>query len=286
MGEENNMKRVIVAFITGGFASRGSNSETEGRKVRTGASERGLREQNLDAFYEFADPSPLSRCGEEIRATDGLSGSVSTHLPYEKNLQCSWDIQTGCSALEWRFSNFSVEDATDSYDNELYYEEYYGEDHKPKWWICSFDHVQVFFGDKMSGRHTGRLCQWDTDYEEGHPGMSFMTGVNADYIYQDNDPHITNPRSLGYMIWNKIPDSRLLINFDSDQQIISSGFTLEWRCASEKSKDFCNSAEFNSKVLEAIPAAFQNDKQKYTKTGRMIDRHQVNAQKKNAHVEF
>ena len=76
---------------------------------------------------------------------------------------------------------------------------------KPKWWICSFDHVQVFFGDKMSGRHTGRLCQWDTDYEEGHPGMSFMTGVNADYIYQDNDPHITNPRSLGYMIWNTIP---------------------------------------------------------------------------------
>ena len=37
------MRRVIVAFITGGFASRGSNSETEGRKVRTGASERGLR---------------------------------------------------------------------------------------------------------------------------------------------------------------------------------------------------------------------------------------------------
>ena len=44
--------------------------------------------------------------------------------------KCSWDIQTSCSSLEWRFANFSVEDATDSYDNELYYEEYYGEDHK------------------------------------------------------------------------------------------------------------------------------------------------------------
>ena len=69
----------------------------------------------------------------------------------------------------------------------------------------------------------------------------------------------------------------MLINFDSDQQIISSGFTLEWRCASKTSKDFCNSAEFNSKVLEAIPAAFQNDKEKYTKTGRMIGMYKNNS---------
>ena len=113
----------------------------------------------------------------------------------------------------------------------------------------------------MTGRHTGRLCQWDTDYAEGHSGtefkigkcrrktwhtigqvdrfkfesqsfavifnlhfstyefcegLQFMTGANSDYIYQDSDPHITNPRSLGYMIWNKIPGNRLNLIYKTE----------------------------------------------------------------------
>ena len=53
------MKRVIVAFLTGGFAFRGSNSGTEGRKVRTGSLERGLRGKTLlnDKRIPLQDPA-------------------------------------------------------------------------------------------------------------------------------------------------------------------------------------------------------------------------------------
>ena len=82
----------------------------------------------------------------------------------------------------------------------------------------------------------------------------------------DNDPHITNPRSLGYMIWTRIPDNRLEINFETDEQIHSSGFTLEWRCAAEDSGNKCSDADFNANVIRAIFDAFEADKHKFTKS--------------------
>ena len=220
----------------------------------------------MNADYEFDSPSDLSECGVVTSNDDGTAGMVNTDVPYAPSLQCTWNINTNCSSLQWRFVNFSIEDATDSYDNEYYYNEYYGEDHTPKWWICSFDHVQVFYGSRSSGRHTSRLCQWDTDYNEGHAGLEFMTGDHQYYLYEDNDPHISNPRSLGYMIWTKIPDSSLVINFQTDGQIRSSGFALEWKCANSV-PDRCENAQFNTRVIRAIQSAFDTDKGKYTRNG-------------------
>jgi len=102
-----------------------------------------------------------------------------------------------------------------------------------------------------------------------YPGYAIfttqMTGDNEYYIYEDNDPHISNPRSLGYMIWTKIPDSSLVVNFRTDGQIRSTGFSLEWKCANNI-PDRCENSHFNAKVVRAIQSAFENDKDKYTRS--------------------
>ena len=60
-----------------------------------------------------------------------------------------------------------------------------------------------------------------------------MTGDHEYYVYEDTDPHISNPKSLGLMLWNFIPDSSFEINFQSDDQITSAGFALEWKCSDQ-----------------------------------------------------
>ena len=47
------MRKVVVSFLTCGLAFRGSYSETEGRKVRTGSLERGLRGKTFVNSYAF-----------------------------------------------------------------------------------------------------------------------------------------------------------------------------------------------------------------------------------------
>lgn len=107
-----------------------------------------------------------------------------------------------------------------------------------------------------------------------------MTGENEYYIYEDNDPHITNPRSLGYMIWTRIPDNRLEINFETDEQIRSSGFTLEWRCAVEDAGNKCSDADFNANVIKAIFNAFETDQHRFTKAKGNKVKNERNAHKR------
>ena len=54
------------------------------------------------------------------------------------------------------------------------------------------------------------------------------------------------------------------INFLSDEQIHSSGFSLEWAC-DEEFKDRCTNPQLNAAVLEAIDRAFEKDLPRYTK---------------------
>ncbi|CBY07462.1 unnamed protein product [Oikopleura dioica] len=95
---------------------------------------------------------PLSkpkRCGKVEINEDSTAGKISTKNPYTMNTRCTWKIDSSCSALKWRFTSFSIEDDTDTYENDYYYEQYY-DNHEAsdnvKWWMCSFDHVQVFYG--------------------------------------------------------------------------------------------------------------------------------------------
>ena len=67
----------------------------------------------LNADYEFKFPSKLSECGVTETNDDNTAGTVTTLIPYKENLQCTWTIGTNCNSLQWRFNNFSVEDAID-----------------------------------------------------------------------------------------------------------------------------------------------------------------------------
>jgi hypothetical protein len=226
---------------------------------------------------------PLSkpkRCGKVEINEDSTAGKISTKNPYPMNTRskqiknqfltlkrCTWKINSSCSALKWRFTSFSIEDDTDTYENDYYYEQYYenqGDSDNVKWWMCSFDHVQVFYGDKSTGEKTPRLCQWDTDREPGHPGEEFITGEFEDYVYVDNGKHAGNPRSLGYLLWNRVSYPTMEINFLSDEQIHSSGFSLEWAC-DEELEDRCTNPQLNAGVLAAIDKAFEMDLPRYTK---------------------
>ena len=54
------------------------------------------------------------------------------------------------------------------------------------------------------------------------------------------------------------------INFLSDEQIHSSGFSLEWEC-DETFVDKCSNPQLNAGILAAIDKAFETDLPRYTK---------------------
>ena len=72
----------------------------------------------------------------------------------------------------------------------------YSEDYEPKWWKCAFDHVQIFYGTKMSGERTARICG------------------NQDSTHK----------------WTNSNAADLEVNFATDTITNDFGFKLEWRC--------------------------------------------------------
>ena len=91
-------------------------------------------------------------------------------------------------------AHLGVEESNDAIHDDI--GPVYSDEYEPKWWKCAFDHVQIFYGTKMSGERTARIC--------GN---------------QDSDGE-----------WMNSNAADLEVNFATDTITNDFGFTLEWKC--------------------------------------------------------
>lgn len=148
-----------------------------------------------DKDFNFTDPlSNQNSCGKAEINLSKTFGTIETTHPYSSNLRCTWKVASKCEAVKWRFAHLRVEESNDAIYGDI--GSVYSDEYEPKWWKCAFDHVQIFYGTKMSGERTARMCgNHDSDGE-------WMNSNAAD----------------------------LEVNFATDTITNDFGFTLEWKC--------------------------------------------------------